>query len=210
MCSTPTSTASLPPGTKADGARAKPPYMPETVPLAAVSAAPPTLRLKPVDKTCARTKPPCTPETVPLAAISAAPPTYTNSPLESPPPVKKQNGPERRRAKQKKPRIPTKFRGVPLPVPTRQVHTCLHQNANGFRARLRDGSFFRVVDEQNPDAVLITECRSSRKNFKRIKGANKELSKRGYIHRCTLRLQCWLCRLCGIFKNPIQLCNVRA
>ena len=56
----------------------------------------------------------------------------------------------------------------------------MHQNANGLRARLRDGSFFETLDEHTPDVVLITEARSAQSKFVRVMGAKRKLTQRGY------------------------------
>ena len=39
-----------------------------------------------------------------------------------------------------------------------------------------------MLDEQDPDFVCVTECRSSRGKFKRVMSAKIELHERGYIY----------------------------
>jgi hypothetical protein len=72
------------------------------------------------------------------------------------------------------------FRNVAVPPLCGSNHTVMHQNANGLRARLRDGSFFETLDEHTPDVVLITEARSARSKFVRVMGAKQKLTRRGY------------------------------
>jgi hypothetical protein len=72
------------------------------------------------------------------------------------------------------------FRGVAVPPLCGSNHSVMHHNANGLRARFRDGSFFENLDEHDPDVVLITEARSARSKFVRVMGAKRKLTQRGY------------------------------
>ena len=61
--------------------------------------------------------------------------------------------------------------------------TVFHQNANGIRARIKDGSFFEALDEHSPDLVILTEVKANRKVFLRYQGTSSQLEKRGYYYK---------------------------
>ena len=97
----------------------------------------------------------------------------TNVPNRNTP---KRNG---KKKKMKKKNFTSLF-PFPLPPRTGRRYRFFHQNANGLRARLRDGSFFKALEEENPDVVAITEARCTRKQFLRTKKTRARLRSLGY------------------------------
>ena len=69
-----------------------------------------------------------------------------------------------------------------LPSRTGRQVRCLHQNANGLRARLKDGSFFKTLEEQTPDVIAITEARCTRHICLKYKNTRTRLRELGYLY----------------------------
>ena len=61
--------------------------------------------------------------------------------------------------------------------------TVLHQNVNGIRARIRDGSLIEALEKHNPDVVALTEVKTNRKVFCRLAETNSYLTKKGYHYQ---------------------------
>ena len=86
-----------------------------------------------------------------------------------------------RKAKAKKNKTNSTFKfSYALPAKTGRNIRCLHQNANGLRARLRDGSFFKTLESEKPDVVAITESRCTRKQFLKFRNTRTHLKQLGY------------------------------
>jgi hypothetical protein len=75
---------------------------------------------------------------------------------------------KKKRRKKKKKKAVLTFKDAFIPPPAGSRYTVFHQNANGLRARLLDGSFVRALTEEDADVFVFTESRCTRKQFFRL------------------------------------------